>query len=191
EQSDVQKIENMDNLEVQFVTTHTMLECCGCENVILRQRTWCDLYDVDYFDDVFFPPPTSRQLPPWHKKLPKEIQELLGEVYTALHSDSRMLAMMGARAIVDLFMNDKLGDKGGFSEKLKKLVNEGHISKANKDILEPALEAGHAATHRGHKANRETVIQVIDIVENLIQGYVLTIAADDLKKVTPIRKRNT
>ncbi len=178
-----------DNVYVEYITAYTMLECRGCESVILRQRFSCSEWPHGEFDEYFYPPQISRRRPEWHKKLPKEIQELLEEVYTALHSDSRMLAMMGIRAIIDIFITEKLGDIGGFSKKLEALVSKGHISRSNEKILNAALHIGHAAAHRGHKADDKTVNQVIDIVENLIQQeYVLKKAADDLKAATPIRK---
>jgi len=65
--------------------------------------------------------------------------------------------MMGARALVDIFMTEHLGDIGGFQQKLDSLENEGYLSKVNRQVLEAALEAGHAAAHRGHKAEEETV----------------------------------
>lgn len=94
---------------------------------------------------------------------------------------------MGARTLVDLYMSEKLGDIGGFSQKIKKLETDGLISKPNKEVLDAALEAGHAATHRGHKARANEVNQVIDIVENLLQSHVLTASADNLKSKTPQR----
>ncbi|MGZ5304798.1 MAG: hypothetical protein ACXWDO_11840 [Bacteroidia bacterium] len=70
----------------------------------------------------------SRQLPKWHDELPAEWHELLKEVYTALHADSGCLAIMGARALVDLFMNEQLGDIGGFAQKIQKLEKNGLVS---------------------------------------------------------------
>jgi len=116
---------------------------------------------------------------------------LMEEVYTALQANSKRLALMGARALVDDFMNDKVGDIGGFNQKLEELEKQGLISKANRCFLDAALEAGHAVIHRGFNPKKETVEQVMDIVENLLQTYVLDEAADDLKKSTPERKKKS
>jgi hypothetical protein len=175
--------------EVSWCTTYTMLECCGCENVSLRKQ-----FTFSEYDDVeieYFPPQTSRQLPKWHDQLPKEFTELLREVYVALHANSRRLALMGARTLVDMYMNDQLGDAGGFAKKISLLEEKGQISKINKIYLEAALEAGHAAAHRGHKANESEVNQVIDIIENLLQNYVLEDAAKNLKAKTPSRGKSS
>jgi hypothetical protein len=52
----------------------------------------------------------------------------MDETYAALHANSKRLALMGARALVDLFMNATIGDIGGFQRKLQKLVEEGYLS---------------------------------------------------------------
>jgi hypothetical protein len=95
---------------------------------------------------------------------------------------------MGARALVDLFMNSTIGDIGGFQQKLQKLVNDGYVSSKNMEILEPVLDAGHAATHRAHTPTAEDVGLVFDIVENLIQTLAFKEKIEDLKKHIPKRK---
>jgi hypothetical protein len=103
-------------------------------------------------------------MPKWILDLPDEFKSLIKEIYAALHANSKCLALMGTRALVDLFMNTTIGDIGGFQKKLEKLVEDGYLSKKNKEILEPALDAGHAATHRAHNPTAEDVNLVFDIV---------------------------
>jgi hypothetical protein len=182
-------VDDYGQYQIDWSTSCTMLECCGCENVVLKRTFYfseCDDVETEYY-----PPPVSRQLPRWHEDLPDEWIELIKEVYSALHADSRRLALMGARALVDMYMNHQLGDVGGFQEKIKKLESDGLISRPNKEFLEAALEAGHAAAHRGHKAKVNEVNQVIDIVENMLQNYVLKEAAENLKSKTPLRKKRS
>lgn len=171
--------------EVFWNTTFKMLECCGCENVTLLRRFYFS--EDDGIEEKYYPPRVSRQLPKWHDELPSDWCEMLSEVYAALHADSRRLALMGTRTLVDMFMSDQLGDIGGFAQKMQKLESEGLISKPNKVVLDAVLEAGHAAAHRGHKAKSNEVNQVMDIVENLLQSYVLKHAAENLKSKTPKR----
>lgn len=170
---------------VSWHTTYRMLECCGCEYISLQRRFFFSEYDE--IEEEYYPPQISRPLPKWHAELPTEWCELLIEVYQALHADSRRLALMGARTLVDLYLNEQLGDTGGFAQKLKELEAGGLISKPNKFVLDVALDVGHAAAHRGHNAKVNEVNQVIDIVENLLQSHVLAIAADNLKSKTPPR----
>jgi hypothetical protein len=164
-----------------------MIECCGCETVSLRCTDSCP--DRLYNEIGYFPPRVSRRLPHWFGGLTDlAIRSLLREVYAALHANSCRLAMMGARAVIDLAMLDKVGDKGTFSEKLNALTSKGYISALNREFLEAALEAGHAATHRGHVPSVENINRAMDIIENLVQTvYVLKRDADELRKTTPKR----
>lgn len=168
----------------------TLLECCGCEAVCLR-------HDYEYFPESdtttrYFPPPLSRRRPKWLHALPPELSSLLGELYAALATDGRRLAVMGARALVDMVMESKVGDVGSFVRKLEELEAQGVISRNNREYLAAALNAGSAVAHRGHVPSVEAVDQVMDIVENLLEAvYVLPKAAADLQKETPPRtKRN-
>lgn len=172
---------------VSWQDTYTMFECCGCGSVTLRRRSWFSEWDD--VDVEFYPPPIGRPLPRWHDDLPSELTSLMKEVYAALQANSKRLALMGARALVDVFMNDKVGDIGGFEQKSAELEKQGLLSKAHRRVLDAALETGHAVIHRGFNPKRDTVDQVMDIVENLLQTYVLDAAAEDLKRATPTRKK--
>jgi hypothetical protein len=171
---------------VDWLTTYTMLECRGCAAVTLRRRVVSQTIGED--ETTYYPPPISRQIPRWHHELPKDIKELLQECYAALQSGSKKFAIMGARSVVDIFMNEALGDIGGFEQKLNKLVEEGYLSRNNRDILEAALEAGHAVVHRGHTPKAYDVTLVFDIVENLLHALILKKKAVELKERTPARK---
>lgn len=69
------------------------------------------------------------------------------------------------------------------------LQQKGFLSIIQKDILLAALETGHAVTHRGFYPKKDTVEQVMDVVENLLQHYALEEVMKDLRKVTPLRKK--
>jgi hypothetical protein len=141
-------------------------------------------------DEVkYYPPRVSRRVPAWKVNLPRDIGALLDEVYAALHNGSQRLALMGARAVVDLVITDKVGDVGGFRQKLEALEAQGFIAPKNRNVLAAALDAGRAATHRGHAAKPEHTGHVMDIVENLLQAvYILEGAAQELRQSTPARK---
>jgi hypothetical protein len=171
---------------IDWQTTNTIFECKGCGAVTLRRRVVS--HDLNTDDTEFYPPPVSRQSPRWLYDLPDEIESLLKEVYVALHANSRRLALMGARTIVDAFMNATIGDIGGFQAKLEKLVEDGYLSTKNRETLEAALDAGHAAAHRAHNPSLDDLTLVLDIVENLIEPLALKEKIEDLKKSTPKRK---
>jgi len=176
-----------------WMTTFDMIECCGCHFISLKRT-----FDFTEHDDLvveYFPPPISRRKPNWigdlafNVPVDLEIYELIEEVYSALHANNRRLVTMGARALLDMAITDKVKDVGGFGQKQDALEKEGFASKKQREVLEAALDAGNAATHRGHCPTTKQLEQVMDIVESVLQQiYVLPQAAADLKKSTPPRK---
>jgi hypothetical protein len=175
-----------DDYALWWDITHEMFECRGCNSVVMRRTH--ELSEWDSPDVRFFPPPVSRRKPEWFYEIPNEIRLLLEETYNSLDANSTSLPLMGARALLDMLIVDKVGDAGTFTEKMKTLENKGFISAKNREILEVALDAGNAAAHRGYRAKHQDVQAVMDIVENLLQAtYVLGDVAAELKKSTPPR----
>ena len=180
--------ENHQPIYLHF--TYDFLQCCGCDCVTMRRTSECPELWRDNTETEYFPPAASRRRPNWETKLPPSAFRLLREVYLALHSDSRRLAMMGARTLVDMAILDKVGDAGNFQQKLQALEEKGFIGQRNREVLEAALDAGNASAHRGHEFKADEVNQVMDIVENLLQAiYVLEPAARKIKTATPPRKK--
>ncbi len=180
-------------IEVSWSNINSMLECRGCEEVSLRRTEWCsENHPIDGPQTVtYFPPRVSRRKPAWVDRLavPSEYAELLDEIYVALHADSRRLAMMGARALIDMAITRSVGDQGSFVGGLTSLVEKQLISERNRGIIEAAVDVGHASAHRGHRPNSDDVNLVIDIVENLIHNELLAEPAKALKSTTPQRER--
>lgn len=178
-------VEDHGTFEVR--ETVEILECLGCEHIIVRVTLEHDCYGLWV---QFYPPPISRQMPRWKNKLPLPIRNVLEEVYKALQAESPRLATMGARTIIDLVAVDKIGDVGNFQQKLRELEEKCYVSGKNCEFIAAALDAGNAAAHRGLALNDEEVNCLMDIVENLLEAvYVLGEAAAKLRKSTPQRQR--
>lgn len=176
-----------DEFGVLATAAYELLECCGCELVCLRETSWWAPEDETRI--TIYPPRLARRTPDWQFRLPMSIRAVLQEVYTALHANSLRLAMMGARAILDLTALDRVGDQGHFKAALQALNAAGVISAKAVDVLYAAFDAGSAAAHRGHEPSLREVTSVIDIIENLLQAvYVLNRVAESLKKKTPSRE---
>lgn len=175
--------------EVWWKTTFDVLQCCGCSEVVLRRTSLFSETMPD--EDVrYFPPKVSRRPPQWRYRLPHALRTIVEEVYAALDAGSRALPLMGARTLIDLLMEEKIGDIGGFQQKLKELERQGFISSKNREVLAAALDMGSAAAHRGFAPTVEDVHAVMDIVENLLQAvYILNAVAKRLRTATPRRAK--
>jgi hypothetical protein len=192
----LKEVSDTEEVDVEFgigqtytvweTTTHQMFQCRGCKSVVLRRTNTFSEYDTE--DVRYFPPPVSRLKPHWFEELPSDLQKLLSEIYRSLDADTRALPIMGARAVLDRVIFDTIGDVGSFKQKLEKLEAGRHISSKGREILDAALDAGNAATHRGYAPTVKHVHSVMDIVENLVHStYVLEKVAKEIKKDTPPR----
>jgi len=174
------------SLTYKWQTTWQLLECCGCKHVTV-ERTRC-FSEWDGPEVAYFPSPMVRRAPKWIDDLPVGVAEVLGEVYTAINSNNRRLATMGARCLIDLVALDTVGDAGSFAQKLTALAEEGLIASKNREHLEAALNVGNAASHRGHNPTTDGLNSVMDIIENFLQAtYIFGSVAEELNKATPIR----
>ncbi len=166
-----------------------ILQCCGCNEVAMSRIDWCSEDDPqEAYVPTYFPPRVSRRKPVWLERGEAPgYQGLLEEVYTALHADSRRLAMMGARAIIDKAIAKKAGDRGNFTQGLDELQKANLLSQQERPIIEAAFEAGSAAMHRGHQPTDDSLNTVIDIVERVVHAEILEEKAKELAAATPKR----
>jgi len=189
------RTEDVDEFTVEFGTHWFVLQCSGCEEVTVTKQDWCSEDDTDHFGrripspKVFFPPRSSRRKPDWMKRLamPDADKALIEEIYFALQADSRRIAMMGARALIDAFVQRNVGDRGDFKHGLDALVQEKFLGEKHREVLEAAVDVGHASGHRAHNPDSHTVATVMDIVENLIHDELLRGEKDVLRSKTPPR----
>jgi hypothetical protein len=173
-------------MNVNWSDTYMVVQCLGCEGISFRQVHWFE--PTEELDATDYPPPIRRGLPAWHESLPDDIQDLLLEVYHALAADSRRLALMGARSLVDMLMTSHVGNEGTFASRLYSLHANGFIGERQLEVLGAALDAGSAAAHRGFRPSPSQLNAVMDIVENLLAAtYHLKSLAQRLRQETPPR----
>ena len=95
---------------------------------------------------------------------------------------------MGIRALIEHMMILEVTDNGSFKKNLEAFQKAGYLSDKQRTIIEPILEAGHAAIHRGYEPSSEDVITVIEITESLVETiYVHSKKAEKLKERVPQR----
>lgn len=130
-----------------------------------------------------YPRKLIRDMPYWVSYLNRKYIELFTEVYISLNFGHRSLPLMGLRTLLDMYIIEKIGDVGTFQKKLQKLYDERFISSTSFELLKLALEYGHAAVHRGYKAESEEILGVLDIIENLFKPDALIVQTKNFKKV--------
>ena len=162
--------------------TGMILECCGCSRVFFRRDFWFSEWETlgehpvsgeprleGGVETTYWPAPTSRKPPNWVQHIgeaDRDLGKLLSEMYTALNNDLRVLAAIGARTVFDR-SSELLGvaPKLKFAEKLNQLLNQGKVSKDERDTLDVLVDAGHAAAHRGWRPKAAELNTMIDIIE--------------------------
>lgn len=179
-----------------------MLKCCGCDNVNLQHSSWCsEDMEVDgsaAISVTYFPPAISKAEPSWLTQLDGDfdsnrryIVALIREIYSALHNDSRKLAVMGVRALLEHVMISTVGDHGTFEKNLENFQVQGYLSGKQRKSIESILQAGHATMHRQFSPSTNDVNIIVDIAESLIATtYVHADKADELDKRVPKKKKN-
>lgn len=181
---------------------HCIIECCGCGNIAFVKKTHFseDLgrfkdpatgqeYYEALWDEEIYPPVTYRSPPPWFDDLPDDtLREISGEIYKSLQSGSHYLATFGSRTLIDRLIVLTVGDQGSFPKGLQTLQDRGMLSLQERDILDPVVEAGNAAAHRGWAPNKEQLTVILDTVEGLIHRLlVLPALTEELKEAVPSR----
>jgi Domain of unknown function (DUF4145) len=172
---------------------YELVQCRGCENISLKRTYWRSDEEGRKVD--YFPPAVSRRKPKWGEgfgwifgRAQTEISTLFDEVYSAMFSGNNRLALMGVRAIIDVALTDKLGDIGGFAQKLGEAKAKGWITESHFKVLNIVVDAGNAASHRAYNPKIEQLNLILDVVENLIQYlYVIEEHAEEIAKETPAR----
>lgn len=162
-------------------------QCQGCEKINLNVFSRTDPTQDDLLIH-HFPTKDFRPFPMWATHLNKIYVELICEIYLSLNTGNVRLPLMGARTLLDMFIVDKIGDVGTFKQKIERFFEEKYISKSNKELLEIALEYGHATSHRAYTPSKDEINGVLDIVENILKTEALIDKTKELKKSIPKRK---
>lgn len=103
-------------------------------------------------------------------------------------NEAYFLATLGARAVLDRVMVEKVGDRTTFALKIGAFVEAGFATSSMRDPLLKALDAGSAAMHRGYNPTRNALNRIIDILEVILQTVYLSPEwAMELERATPKR----
>jgi hypothetical protein len=177
---------------------YLLLRCCGCDSVSLKHESFSEAEEHPAIK--IYPPRQFRQPPRWLYELDyfaafrnadiAFIPRLLREIYGSLYSEHRAVSAMGIRALLELVMVEKIGDRGSFGKNVEAFQTEGFISLQQRTLLDSVLEFGHASMHRNYAPATKELISALDVAENLIHTlYILPDEAKSLSDAIPKRKR--
>lgn len=163
-------------------------KCRGCEKINFKHilRTIPPFEKTDELH--YFPKKPIRSVPKWTINLPIQYMDILREVYIAINEQLFTLALTGIRTLLDIYIVEKIGDKGTFKQKLTKLVSDNIITISKAEVLEAAIDAGNASAYRGYKPEEKTLFQVLSIIENLLESEIVDRNLSEIKQKTPPRK---
>ncbi|MCL6240138.1 DUF4145 domain-containing protein [Acinetobacter amyesii] len=125
----------------------------------------------------------------WSYNLPPEDMLLFFEILSAYEKELYTLALSGIRTLVDRYIVRKVGDAGTFAQKLKKMLENNHISSKQYEVLNTIIDGGNAASHRGFNPGQQMVKAFLESIEDIISLYFKTEQIDELKKQIPQRPR--
>jgi hypothetical protein len=118
---------------------------------------------------------------------------LLGEMYTALNQDLRVLAAIGARTAFDR-ASELLGVDASlsFERKLENLVELGKMGAAEQETMRVLVDAGGAAAHRGWRPEAAELNTMMDVIEAfLYRSLMLGDRIEILKTSVPAKPPRT
>ncbi|MGL1930610.1 MAG: DUF4145 domain-containing protein [Desulfotalea sp.] len=190
---------DLNNGEIEY-KTYKVIQCDLC-----KETTYCvdtrihpgpGIGDVYIEKTSYFPPSPKRLKPKWFDQLPEKYKSILSEVYFAIDHDLLFLASSGTRTAIDQLIVEKIGDIGGFKQKIKHLLQTGIIDQEQKILFEALIDAGSASAHRSYKPDDNNIEIMMDILEDIFQKLIiepkrkedLKQKALDLQTSTPKRK---
>lgn len=167
---------------VEITRTAEIIECGGCGYTTLRRKVHFSEFqyqpgDLDP-DPEYVPRPSLRQEPVWLASLSPNMRDAFSETLMALNYEMPYLAAVGVRTVLDMILVSKVGDSGGFKEKLHQLEEDSHVTASERERLDVLAEVGNAAAHRAFRANIEDIGIMIDILDRVVQKLYVDPAKD-------------
>lgn len=174
--------------DIHFRETYTLLQCQVCGQACMRQMQWNSENDAS--PPKFYPPPSIRRLPSWLPELDHPTRVLLKEVYSALDAGTYSVALMGVRAVLDVWVSAQTSGRNDFPKKLRELATIGTLSAQQVQVLESTFDAGSAAVHRGYGPRLSDALAATEAVENILHQHFLFPRIAKMKNNTPLRSKS-
>lgn len=165
----------------------SLTKCLGCESLNLSIETTHVGNKNSHKKNI--PGRPKKNVPTWIFGLKREYIELLSEIYSAYNHGNLRLTSMGIRTMLDVLMTDSIGDIGSFSKKISEFKSQGFINSKQADLITTCIEAGSASSHRSYKPDDNSLRDLLDIIEHLVETDILVKKSQVIKSQIP--KRNS
>lgn len=163
--------------------SYQILQCLGCDTKSFR-NVFYDLEAAYPTDENNWEVPEEVTVYPkaveGHKEiknlwdLPDIVRTIYSEVLTALRENSKVLAGLGLRAVVEAVCNDLTIPGRNLEVRINKLVSSGYISKNDAERLHGIRFMGNDAAHDIKTPKSTTLSVALQIVEHLMASvYIL------------------
>lgn len=163
-----------------------VVECLGCDTVsflqILRLSKKGKPIHFNYPHDEHFV--YYAFLPDQYiKKLPKSIRKLYEEVMVAFNADSAILCGVGLRGLVEAICIDQSVKGSNLQEKIKRLHNEGWISRSELPILDKLRLIGNDSAHKIKIWPMRKLELALGIINHVLTSIYILPRMDSLLKI--------
>lgn len=178
----------------EFFERHSIVQCKGCKNTqFLRNYKESIDIETDYEGNEYWV--DHQTIFPFfihgHRRkngvylLPKQIQDIYSETYSALANSQAILTGIGLRAIVEAVCKEK--EAGTEDDILQKridiLVEKGLLSREGAKFLHELRFLGNDAAHEVLPHDLTTLLEALKIAENLLDNvFFMSQKAELIKK---------
>lgn len=207
---------NYPHDDFHWLDEYQIIQCQGCENIGFRHyHTDSEDYYVADGGEVIG---TEKIYPRTNKParvkmeffyLPQQLESIYNETLNSLNGNNHLLGAGGVRALVEGLCKERgipgskmvTGKDGSthrrfkdLKEKINELVQKGHLTQENADILHELRYMGNSALHELEPPTQDDLILGIEIMENTfttvyeLPGKVKGLKAKRLKKESKSKK---
>lgn len=189
----VERWETDADHEIQVWEDWDTVRCRGCLGVSYRYAYRCT--EEEEWDPhaqqsrlaervSSFPEP-HRSRPPLrnHQQLPPRVGRIYLETLKAVADDSRVLAGIGIRAIVESVCKEKAVSGSNLEQRIDGLVAAGLLPQPNAELLHGTRLLGNRSAHEAEPLTEEGLTAALQVTEHLLTTvYLIQLAASSLPR---------
>jgi hypothetical protein len=156
-----------------YIDDYQIIKCSGCDTISYRSYIYFSEYQNDFDDDGTreerYPILIKRNEKDF-KYMPSTLIQIYEEIIITYNNNSFILCAAGIRAVLEGICKDKGITDGNLIEKIKKLHEQGFVSKQHENILHKLRFLGNCAIHDLQTPTKKEIDAALDIIEHIIES---------------------